>query len=290
MAEENKTPDPDKEQVVTGDNDAENNTGNPPPTGEGKGDGEKEGTKTKDTSGEGTPSDTGNSDGEKEGKKEGEKEGEKEGDTQEEGEKELDTSVWGDTGDEVGNSVLQVMQNSGLSPEDAKALLYDPVQQGDPTKVDRDALVEKVGKANANLIIAGIENYVARSSKAAEETLSTVYDVAGSKEQWEKVAPWVKANIPEAERAEYAAMLDKGGAQARFAAQELVTKYNADPKNTAVGKKTTVEGDGKAPTQGRAITRVQYAEELEKAHRTGASQATIKEIQLARERGRKQGI
>lgn len=274
MAEENENKEGegqvDNEDQTLDNGDAENDNGNPPANS----DRTKEDDKT--------------SNDDKEGKdEEGEGEGEGEDDKSE---KELETSVWGDTGDEVGNSVLQVMQNSGMSPEDAKALLFDPVQQGDPTKVDRDALVAKVGKANANLIMAGIENYVTKTQAAQKATLDAVYEVAGSKDQWDKVAPWVKANIPEAERQDYAAMLDKGGAQARFAAEELVKRFNADPKNTAVGKKTTVEGDGKAPDGGRAITRVQYAEELEKAHRTGADPAKIKEIQRARERGRKKGI
>tara|TARA_Y100000296_G_scaffold66371_1_gene78389 strand:+ start:15253 stop:16104 length:852 start_codon:yes stop_codon:yes gene_type:complete len=283
MADE-KNDDPNK-NVDLSNGDAENKTGNPPPSAgkqeDGKGKDEKK--VVPDDAGEGNDPDPKDPPKE-EGKEDEDKPKEEDND------KELDTATWGDTGDNVGNSVLQIMQNSGVTPEDAKALLYDAVEAGEPNKIDRDALVEKVGKVKANLIMAGVENFVERTQKAQSATLGTVYEIAGGKDQWGKIAPWIKENVPESERQEYAAMLDKGGAQARFAAQELVNKYNADPKNTSVGKKTTIEGDGKAGDKGEVLTRTQYAEALELAHRKGASQAEITKIQRARERGRKQGI
>lgn len=206
--------------------------------------------------------------------------------------KELDTSVWGDTGDEVGNSVLQILQNSEMSVEDAKALIYDPLtQHGDPTKLDKDALIEKVGAAKANLVMAGIENYVSKQNARNAEILESVYDAAGGKDAWSKVAEWAKANVSEADRADYNEMLDAGGAKAKFAAAEYVRLYNADAGNTSVGKSTSIEGDAPAGDQGEAITRVEYAERMDKLHRTGkATKAAIAEVQRARERGRKKGI
>ena len=44
--------------------------------------------------------------------------------------------AWGDTGSEIGNSVLGMLQESGISTADAKALLFDAVQSGDMTKID----------------------------------------------------------------------------------------------------------------------------------------------------------
>ena len=205
---------------------------------------------------------------------------------------ELDTTVWGSTGDEVGDSVLLVLQNSGIPVEDAKALIYDPLtEHGDPTKLDKDALIEKVGKANANLVMAGIENFVAKNNAKNEAVLKDVYEVAGGKENWDQVAPWAKEKLSEADRKDYADMLDAGGAKAKFAAQEIIRLYNADTNNTSIGKTTTLEGESAAGDQGEAITRVEYAERMDKLHRTGkASKAAIAEVQRARERGRKKGI
>lgn len=205
--------------------------------------------------------------------------------------KELDQTIWGTTGDEVGDSVLQMLQNSEMSVEDAKALIYDPLtEHGDPTKLDRDALVEKVGKAKATLVMAGIENYITKQNAKTESILKTVHEVAGDKDSWAKVAAWAKDNVSEADRADYNEMLDAGGAKAKFAAAEYVRLFNADTNNTSVGKTSTLEGDAPAGDQGEAITRNEYAERLDKAHRRGAKPAEIKEIQRARERGRKKGI
>lgn len=212
-------------------------------------------------------------------------------DTEDNSSDELDTDVWGSTGDEVGDSVLLVLQNSGIPMDDAKALIYDPLtEHGDPTKLDKDALVEKVGKANANLVMAGIENYLAKNNAKNEAVLKDVYAVAGGKEQWDQVAPWAKDKLSEADRKDYSDMLDAGGAKAKFAAAEIIRLYNEDPNNTSIGSTTTLEGDTTAGDQGEAIGKREYAERLQKAHRTGAKPSEIKAIQRARERGRKKGI
>lgn len=220
-----------------------------------------------------------------------EPEGDKpEDNAKDEPEQELDKEKWGTTGDETGDSVLSLLQNSGVDPDVAKSLLYDAVVAGDPTQIDRDALVEKVGKTNANLIMAGVENYVSRQKAEIAAVETEVHTVAGGKSNWTKVAEWSRSNVPQAERTELAAMIDKGGAQARFAAAELINRYNTDEKNTSINTTTRVVGDGKSPDTGRAINRRTYAEELDKAHRNKANPAVIKEIQAARERGRKRGL
>ena len=205
---------------------------------------------------------------------------------------ELDTTVWGSTGDEVGDSVLLVLQNSGISVEDAKALIYNPLtEHGDPTKLNKNALIEKVGKANANLVLAGIENFVSKNNTKNEAVLKDVYEIAGGKDNWEQVAPWAREKLSEADRKDYADMLDAGGAKAKFAAHEIIRLYNADTNNTSIGKTTTLEGESPAGDQGEAITRIEYAERMDKLYRTGkASKAAIAEVQRARERGRKKGI
>jgi len=207
-------------------------------------------------------------------------------------ENELDTDVWGTTNDEIGDSVLLVLQNSGIDVEEAKALIYDPLtQHGDPTKLDRDKLVEKVGKANANLVLAGIENFVSKNNAKNAEILNSVYEVAGGKDNWDKVSPWAKANLSETERNELSEMLDAGGAKAKFAATEIVNRFNQDPKNTSIGKSTTFEGDSTAGTQLKATTRAEYVKQLEELYNSGnVTDAAVQAIQKSRLKGRKQGI
>jgi hypothetical protein len=206
--------------------------------------------------------------------------------------KPLDTTLWGSTGSEVGDSVLALLQNSGMQPTDAKALLYDAVTAGDPTKIDRDALIEKVGKDKATLILAGVENFVTQSKATAQTILTVVHESVGGEQNWTTVREWAKANIPEAERNEYADLIDAGGAKARFAAQELANRYNADTKNTTLTtpKTTEIIGDSKAQPTTRATTRAQYVAELEAAHKRGAKPAEIAEINSARAAGRAKNI
>ena len=123
--------------------------------------------------------------------------------------KELDTGVWGTTNDEVGDSVLQILQNSGVTPETAKALLYDAVKAGDASTIDRDALVEAVGKANATLILAGIDNFVEKRKTTIQGVLNILHEEVGGKDQWDTMVTWAKANLTEQEIDDYIAMVDQ---------------------------------------------------------------------------------
>lgn len=205
--------------------------------------------------------------------------------------KALDTSVWGDTGDEVGNSVLQTLQNSGVSTEEAKALLWDAVEAGDPTKVDRDALVEKVGKAKATLIMAGIENVTSRNNQKIAEVTKVANETAGGEANWKKASAWAVKNLKADELDELRNMLDKGGRQAKFAAGEIVARYNDDPKNTALNAGGgQVKPDGKGGNAVQPISRREYGEALDKLHRRRGTPAEFAALKAQRQAGIKAGI
>lgn len=204
---------------------------------------------------------------------------------------ELDTSVWGDTGDDVANSVLHTLQNSGVTPDEAKSLLWDAVQAGDPTKVDRDALVEKVGKEKATLIMAGVENVTRANNEKVEAVTKIAHEAAGSGDNWRKASEWAKAHMDPNDLDEVRAMLDKGGRHAKYAAQDLVEAYNADPKNTALNAGSSrMKGDNTPPAKVEGITRLQYGQQLDILHRRGASEAEFKALKAKRDAGIKQGI
>ena len=206
-------------------------------------------------------------------------------------EPELDTSVWGDAGDDIANSVLQTLQNSGVTTEEAKALLWDAVQNGDPARIDRDALVEKVGKAKATLIMAGVENVISRNNQKIAEVSRIAHESAGGPENWAKAAQWAVSALPEKELNELRDLLDKGGQPARFAAGEIVARFNADPKNTALTAGTAqVKPDGKAPPAVKPITRREYGIALDRLHRKGGTPAEFKALRAQRDAGKKQGI
>ncbi len=203
--------------------------------------------------------------------------------------KPLDTETYGDTGSEVGNNVLTLIQNAGVSADDAKALLFDAVQSNDMSKIDRDALVEKVGEATANIILTGTATFAAEVAKQSKEILEAVTGAVGSAENWTKVQEWAEKTdtLSDKEAGEYNDLIKKGGASARFAASELLAKYNADAKNTEITDNPRVSADVDTSTASEAITAAEAYKRLELASRRGEDLAPIR---AARARGRAKGI
>ena len=208
-----------------------------------------------------------------------------------EGEEKLDTTVWGDAEDDVANSVLLTLQNSGVSPEVAKALLWDAVAEGDPTKVDRDALVECVGKANATLIMAGVENVTTRNNAVVAEITAAAHKAAGGEANWNKAVSWARNALTEEELEDFRALLDRGGKQADFAVKEIINRYNSDSRNTALKAGSgQVKADSKAGAGIKGISRREYGELLDKLYRTGGTEAQYNALRAQRAAGKKQGI
>ncbi len=205
----------------------------------------------------------------------------------------LDQEVWGSTGDDVADSVLTTLQNAGVTPDEAKVMLWDAVKEGDLTKVDIKALKDKVGDAKATLVMAGVTSFVEKQSARNTAIIKDIESVSGGEENWKTMAAWGKANLPEADLTEYRTMIDKGGAQARFAAGEIARAYNADSANTTLAVSETpasVEGDGGGSPSARSTSRAEYVAELDAAHRGNPTEAALQEITAARHRGRAKGI
>lgn len=278
---ENITPVNTQEDTTTEETSTENKPVSPPPSNEERAaaKAEKEAEEKKK---EENPGDTTEEKPAEETKEEEEKPAE-----------ELDTTVWGDTGDEVANSTLLVLQNAGVSTDEAKALLWDAVEAGDPSKVDKDALIEKVGKANATLIMAGIENVTSRNNDLIAEVKDIAHKSAGSPENWETAVNWAKKNLSEEDLDELRGMIDKGGRQASFATKEIVARYNADPKNTSLtAGETQLKPDGKSETPVKGISRLEYGKQLDLLFRKGIREGhpEFKALQAQRAAGRKQGL
>lgn len=201
----------------------------------------------------------------------------------------LDTTVWGDHG-EVGNSVLNLMATSGLDPQAAKALLFDAVQGGDVTKIDKAALEKAVGKDKAALILVGAKAYIAEAEAKNADVLTTITAVTGSKENWEKMRDWSKDNLSEDEIADYAEMLNAGGAKARFAVADMKAKYEA--KNTSLTDGTVIPkatGQQIDPDK-QPLSRKDYYAAMEKLQRTGGNEAARQALWARRKAGMSKNI
>lgn len=206
------------------------------------------------------------------------------------------TEDWGSTGDENGDAVLTMLQEAKVTQAEAEAMLFEAVKTNDPSKINRDLLVEKMGEAQATLIINASKDFMAANAKKVAEVKKTVHDAAGGKENWEKVADWAGKNMSDAERGEYAEMIDQGGLKAKFAADQMIKSYEADSKNSTLSAaEDTHLGESSSPPAGRAITRAEMVQELDALHnRAGLSWAETqkkdREIRAARKLGQAQGL
>ena len=204
---------------------------------------------------------------------------------------EFDESIWGTTGSEVGDSVLRLLNDGGVDPDQAKSLMYDAIQDGRPEDIDRDALVEKVGKDRATLIMAGVNNFVNARASAQAAQVAAVYKAAGSRENWETMLPWVNS-LPAEQAAEYSGLIDQGGLQAKLAVQDLVVKYNADPKTKSLAA-TEIVGDASAGAKGRVdgISQSEYGRQLLILNKRNiATPAALQDLKARRAAGKKAGI
>ncbi len=203
----------------------------------------------------------------------------------------FDESLWGTTGSEVGDSVLRLLNDGGVDPDQAKSLMYDAIQDGRPEDIDRDALVEKVGKDRATLIMAGVNNFVTTRANAQAAQVAAVYKAAGSRENWETMLPWVNS-LPAEQAAEYSGLIDQGGLQAKLAVQDLVVKYNADPKTKSLAA-TEIVGDASAGAKGRVdgISQSEYGRQLLILNKRNiATPAALQDLKARRAAGKRAGI
>ncbi len=201
----------------------------------------------------------------------------------------LDTTVWGSTGSEVGNSTLALLQDAGVDTDTAKALLYDAVQAGDVTQIDAAALEAAVGKSRATLVMTGVKGYIAENNERVAETNKTVYEASGGEENWKTMVDWAKTNS--VDLTQYAPLIDAGGAQARFAVSEIQARFNGDVKNTPLTANVIprAEPSAIAAPAVQALTKAQYLPAIEAAYKSG-DQRKIDQVNQARQLGRKQGL
>ena len=203
---------------------------------------------------------------------------------------ELDGKDWTATGNDTVDAVLLELQNSGIKPTDAEALLFTAMREGDATKVDQAKLVEAVGKTRAHLIMVGVRATIDESKKAAEVTVKSLHEASGGKDNWDKAAKWAKeGGIPEAKLSEYRDLIDKGGESAAFVAQKLIEAYNKDEKNTTLngGRKLTTEA-ANAPTV-EPLSSAEYFRQCETARFDGTYATKHKALYEARQAGKKLG-
>jgi hypothetical protein len=205
--------------------------------------------------------------------------------------KPLDVNVWGDTGSDTGNAVLKKLQETGIKPETAKALLYDAVQLGDPTKIDKTALVAAVGEASAQIVLSGIDTFVKENNAKNASVLGVLHEQVGGEENWNVLRDWAKTNLNAEEIQDYIDMIDAGGRKAVLAAKDLNERYE-QAGNTSLKKSTQVVPQANNQQQQSttvALSSSEYFKACEKAQKDGTYNTVRASLLAGRELGKKQG-
>lgn len=200
---------------------------------------------------------------------------------------------WLTTGDEVADTAIDLMKDAGVSVKDAEGIFGKAMQSGKIEDIDIATLEAKVGKAKANLVLAGIRDWHTRVGAKNLATVAEVHTVVGGEAAWATLRDWAgkqEAANPDFAKdlAEYRGMLDAGGKAAKFAAQELVNLYNADP-NTKGLNNSIVKGDGKPAPVGGPLGRAEYYALVSAAEAKGDRQA-VASLNARRRAGKAAGL
>lgn len=184
----------------------------------------------------------------------------------------VDPEPWADAGTPGGNDTMAYLQSTGISQDDAKALLFDAVKANDLTKIDKEALAAKVGgEAAANIVMQGLQSHIDAVKARTAEVLTAINEEVGGQQSWEKIRTWARGKLPEATINEYIAMIDKGGRFARLAAKDLKEQYVADGNTDPTNKEVTPKANGQTvdTTQNTPLSRREYFETLDRHNRKG---------------------
>lgn len=206
----------------------------------------------------------------------------------------LDTNVWGDSGSEAGNAVLEILQNSGATIGEAKELLWDAVAAGKPEDVDQAALEAKFGKTKAFLIMTGVKAYVKESTEKAQAIVADLHQTVGGKDHWDTIAAWAKNTVDQQELDTLREMIDAGGVKARLAAKELRDRYNADENNSQLDSQQVIPtGGAPVPEKVAPLSAAQYATKLDalyRAHNGAPPDSARRALLNARNAGKAKGL
>ena len=192
---------------------------------------------------------------------------------------------WADAGTVGGNDTLTYLQGTGISQEDAKALLFEAVQTQDLSKIDKEKLAEKVGgEAAANIIMRGMQSHIDELKAKAAEVLGILDAEVGGNANWQKIRTWAHGKLTKAEIAEYIGMIDKGGRFAKLAAKDLKERYVADGNSDPQNKEVTpnANGQGKVDNNTQPLSRREYFETLERHQRKGTLTPEVRQTLLKR--------
>lgn len=192
--------------------------------------------------------------------------------------------MWESTGSLAGDAVLDMLKNADVSKDEARAMLYDAIAEGDPSKIDTAALKEKLGASQAYAAEQTLRAFITERATLAAEAVKETHEIVGGEEAWDKVRDWVNdpANMSPDQLGEYAKMIDAGGAQRRFAITEMKAAYEADSNNSDLANSREEPTEAaSAPPAVEPISKTEYADQYDKVYNDRSLSPKMRERKLA---------
>jgi hypothetical protein len=190
------------------------------------------------------------------------------------------------------SQAVRLLEQSKISAQEAQALFQEAVDTKDLSKVNKDALAEKAGKENADLILMLAQNYIDNIAKAQKEIEQVAHTIAGGEDAFNLVRKWAqdKANKDASfatELAEIRSLIDtKNPRVVKAALTDLVDMYTKDPNTTKPANITV--GDSKGGTHLSPLTRQEYATLIMQAQSKGTYEKERASLWARRQLGMKQ--
>ena len=190
---------------------------------------------------------------------------------------------------------VNLLKEAEISVEDANAIFAEAVESGDITKIDKKALVEKLGQDKADVVLVLAESYYNTQFSKFKAIKDEAFSLTGGEENFNSMTEWAKEKAkadPEFAKdlSEFRAMLDSNQPRAiKAAISELFEIYKQDPDTTIEADLTV--GDKAASTAGvEPLSRSEYINLVEKAHREGNYEQVRASLWARRSAGKKKGI
>lgn len=193
------------------------------------------------------------------------------------------------------SQVVDIMKGADISVEDANAIFKQAVDAQDLSKVDKAALVEKLGQKQADLVMVLAESYYNKTFSEMKAMKDLVTKEVGGEDSFEAMRTWAwgKADAdPEfsKELTEIRGMIEtKNPRIVKAAIKELYDMYRADPDTTIPADMQV--GDKVASLTGvEPLTRAQYTDLVDKARKDGNYEKVSAQLWARRDAGIKKGI
>lgn len=197
--------------------------------------------------------------------------------------------------DPSATAAIDLLKEAGVTPTEANAIFAKAIESGDLADIDVAALEAKLGKAKATLVMAGVQDYYGRQTENNAAATKAVYEIMGGEKGWETVKTWAQAKEkadPGFKKSlnEIRKLLDAGGLQSELGGRELLRLFNADPDTKGLNSGDITRGDGLGRGAGAPMSRAEYIEAYEAAHKRGASSTELAALNARRRAGKAAGI